>query len=162
MSDLTIFSADSHAPEGDMFSKYVDKDFQFRAPRIEARERAGELEEFYILEGLPPFGLPERDLSSERSRTGAEGAADTSFRGSDPVDRLKDQDVDGVVGEVIHTNNLGFRLFWLTDQPLQRACFRGYNDWLADYCSLDPNRLVGVPLISVYDIENAIAAYAEA
>jgi predicted TIM-barrel fold metal-dependent hydrolase len=160
MSDVKIFSADSHAPEGDMLSKYMDNDFQFRAPRIETRERAGKPQDFYILEGFPPIevpDVPEGERAAARFRARAEGGVNTTFRGWDPVERLKDQDTDRVVGEVIHTNNLGFRLFWLTDASLQRACFRAYNDWLADYCSPDPNRLVGVPLLAVYDIEDAIA-----
>lgn len=156
MSDVKIFSADGHAPEGDMFSQYIDKAFRFRAPRIETRERADKMEDFYILEGLPPIPVPEGDRAAKRLEPGADDV-NTSFRGWDPNERLKDQDVDSVVGEVIHTNNLGFRLFWLTDAALQRACFRAYNDWLAEYCSPDPNRLVGVPLVPVYDINEGIA-----
>src|SRR5207245_1776526 len=72
-----------------------------------------------------------------------------------PAERLKDQDVDGVIGEVLHTT-LAFRLYWMKDGGLQRACFRTYNDWLAEFCSHSPKRLVGVPLISVYDIPEAV------
>ena len=68
------------------------------------------------------------------------------------VSRIKT--LDGVEGEVLHTT-LAFRLFWLGDAKLQQACFRVYNDWLAEYCSHSPKRLVGVPLISLYDIDEA-------
>ena len=156
MSDVKIFSADSHAPEGDMFSEYIDREFQFRAPHIQPLQREGKSDLYYTLEGFPPFALPERGLSADLSGASSKAEINKNFRGWDPVARLNDQDVDGVVGEVIHTNNLGFRLFWLSDQSLQRACFRGYNDWLADYCSQAPKRLVGVPLISVFDLDDAI------
>src|SRR5581483_1467967 len=74
--------------------------------------------------------------------------------GWDPVQRLLDQDVDGVDGEVLYTT-LGFRLFWLSDARLQQACFRVYNDWLAEFCSHSPSRLIGLALISLYDVEDA-------
>ena len=63
-------------------------------------------------------------------------------------------DIDGVEGEILHTT-LGFRLFWVQDPKLQRALFRVYNDWLAEFCSHAPDRLIGVPLISLYDIDEA-------
>ena len=37
-------------------------------------------------------------------------------------------------GEILHTT-LGFRLFWMKDAALQRACFSVYNDWLAEFSS---------------------------
>ena len=39
---------------------------------------------------------------------------------------------------------------------MQEACFRVYNDWLIDYCSADTNRLIGIPAIPVYNIDNGI------
>jgi predicted TIM-barrel fold metal-dependent hydrolase len=64
-------------------------------------------------------------------------------------------DLDGVEADVIYTT-LGFRQFWLTDAALQRACFRVYNDWLAEYCAYAPKRLAGLALISLYDIDEGV------
>ncbi len=64
-------------------------------------------------------------------------------------------DLDGVEAEVIYTT-LGFRQFWFRDAALQQACFRAYNDWLAEYCAYAPKRLAGLALISLYDIEAAV------
>jgi predicted TIM-barrel fold metal-dependent hydrolase len=89
-------------------------------------------------------------------RAAGKGYRDALAGGWDPVERLKDQDYDGVEGEVLYTT-LGFRLFWLEHAGLQRACFRVYNDWLAEFCSHSPHRLVGLALISLYDIEAARA-----
>lgn len=63
--------------------------------------------------------------------------------------------LDGVTAEVLYTT-LGFRQFWLGDAALQRACFRVYNDWLAEYCAYAPKQLAGLALISLYDIEAAV------
>jgi predicted TIM-barrel fold metal-dependent hydrolase len=59
-----------------------------------------------------------------------------------------------VGGEILHTT-LGFRLFWLHDAKLQQECFRVYNEWLSEFCSYAPQRLVGVALMSLYDIDHA-------
>ncbi len=81
-------------------------------------------------------------------RTGYEAVRPSGW---DPVERLKDQDIDGVEAEVLYTS-LGMPLFGLKDPELQRACFRIYNDWLAEFCSHNPKRLLGVPLISLDDV----------
>jgi predicted TIM-barrel fold metal-dependent hydrolase len=162
LSDYRIFSADSHVSEpGDLWVQRIDKDLQFRAPRVERRERNGRLEDLWIYEGFPPHpvgvGLgaaAKQGPGNSDFREQGKGYADALKGGWDPEARLKDMDLDGVEGEVIHTT-LGFRLFWLEDPKLQRACFRVYNDWLAEYCSYAPDRLIGVPLISLTDIDEA-------
>ena len=64
-------------------------------------------------------------------------------------------DVDGVEAEVLYPT-IAFRMFRLTDPGYQRACFRAYNDWMAELCAAAPKRLAGVALISTYDIEGAV------
>ena len=60
--------------------------------------------------------------------------------GWDPVERIKDQEIDGVEAEVLYTT-LGMPLFGLEDAELQRNCFTVYNDWVAEFCSHSPKRL---------------------
>ncbi|HTE83150.1 MAG TPA: amidohydrolase family protein [Dehalococcoidia bacterium] len=162
MADYKIFSADSHVSEpGDLWLQRIDKEFQFRAPRLEQRELNGKMEDVWLYEGFPPHrvgvGLGAAGKTAGVAfREQGKGYADALPGGWDPAERLKDQDIDGVEGEVIHTT-LGFRLFWLQDPKLQRACFRTYNDWLSEYTSYSRQRLVGVPLISLYDVGEAVA-----
>ena len=75
--------------------------------------------------------------------------------GWDPNARIKEMEVDGLSAEVLYPT-LGLHLFAQADAGLQEACFRAYNDWLIDYCSVDRKRLIGIPAISVYNIDNAI------
>ena len=75
--------------------------------------------------------------------------------GWDPKARIKEMEVDGLSAEVLYPT-LMLDLFALDDAGLQEACFRVYNDWLIDYCSVEPNRLVGVPAIPVYNIDVGI------
>ena len=74
---------------------------------------------------------------------------------SDPKARLVDMDTDGVMAEVLYPSvALGY--FGLS-QKFQEAAFPLYNDWLAEYCHYAPKRLFGIPCLSAYDIDGAIA-----
>ena len=74
---------------------------------------------------------------------------------TDPHLRLRDQDTDGVEAEVLFPN-YGMALFGIDDVETQQESFKLYNDWIAGFCKTDPNRLYGVPAVSVYDIEGGI------
>ena len=76
--------------------------------------------------------------------------------GYDPKERIKEMSEDTVSAEVLYPT-LGLRLFGLDDATLQEACFRAYNDWLIEYCSVAPDRLVGLSCISAYYIDHAVA-----
>ncbi|MEE8517981.1 MAG: amidohydrolase family protein [Dehalococcoidia bacterium] len=161
MADYKIFSSDSHVSEPpDLWTERMDKRLLFRAPRVMALQRGDKVEDFLIYEGFPPHpvsvGLAAAAGQGDKAayRESGRGYNGALPGGWDPAARLKDQDIDGVEGEILHTT-LGFRLFWLTDAALQRECFRVYNEWLSEFCSHDKQRLVGVALISLYDIDNA-------
>jgi predicted TIM-barrel fold metal-dependent hydrolase len=75
--------------------------------------------------------------------------------GQDPNERLKEMAADTVSAEILYPT-LALDQFGLDSQEVQEASFRLYNDWLAEYCKVAPNRLVGVPLISMYDSDRAV------
>ncbi len=73
--------------------------------------------------------------------------------GWDPHERVKEMAADGVSGEVLYPS-FAMNLFGLQDAALQEACFRAYNDWILEYCSVAPDRLYGVSCIPTYDIDH--------
>jgi len=75
--------------------------------------------------------------------------------GGDPHARIKEMELDGVSAEVLYPTLL-LGLFALNDAGLQQACFRLYNDWLIEYCSVNRNRLIGIAAISIYDAGHAV------
>ena len=163
MPGRKLFSADSHVSEPpDLWVERIDKEYLFRAPRVEAREKDGRLQEYMIYEGFPPHpvsvGLASAAKEGDKAgyRDGGQGYSAALKGGWDPAARLEDQDVDGVEAEILHAT-LCFRLFWIKDAGLQRACFTVYNDWLAEFSGYAPKRLIGVPCISLYDIDLAVA-----
>lgn len=76
---------------------------------------------------------------------------------ADPALRLADQDLDGVRAEVLYPS-MFFAVFGLPNPAVVAAAFANYNAWLADYCSVDPQRLVAAPLLAMHDPEVALAA----
>src|SRR5712692_6160840 len=60
--------------------------------------------------------------------------------GADGHERLKDMAVDGLAAEVLYPTD-GTQCWRVGDVELEEACIRVYNDWLADFCSVSPQRL---------------------
>ncbi len=116
--------------------------------------------EWFICEGLEPRPASlafaaGKDPSEYSEFQKATNYDDALPGGWEAAPRLQDMALDGVEAEVIYTT-LGFRLFGLLDEPLQRELFRAYNDWLAEMCSYDPKRLLGLALIPLLDVEAGV------
>lgn len=76
--------------------------------------------------------------------------------GWDAHERLKDMAVDGVSAEVLYATK-GNSAWHPDDLELEEACIRVYNDFLIDFCQVSPERLWGLGLISLYNMDHAIA-----
>ena len=153
MARLRVISADSHMMEpAELWTQRLDGKFSDRAPHV-VRTGHGYL---FTAPGVQPFpvaggfglGRGGKELGEHFRNHGYEAARPSGW---DPAERLKDQDLDGIEAEVLYTT-LGMSLFGLADAELQRACFRVYNDWLAEFCAYDRRRLHGVALVSLADI----------
>ncbi len=76
-----------------------------------------------------------------------------------PQQRLREQDVDGIDAEVLFTG-VGGPARWtgIKNDDVYGALVRAYNDWLAeDYCSVAPDRLLGIGVIPQRGIDGAVA-----
>ena len=159
MEDLTIISADSHMIEPPkLWVERLDKKYRDRAPHM-VRDYEGKEGEWFVGGYI---AIPATDMFA----TGIAGAGIPEFFKKsfdaapasvwDPAERLKEQDVDGIKGEVLFTS-FGLYLYALDDAEFRRACFRVYNDYVAEYSSHDRNRLVGVGMVDIEDIPAAVA-----
>jgi len=68
----------------------------------------------------------------------------------DPQLFVKESQEDGVAGSVIYPTE-GLVLFSVPDSALCSACMRAYNDYIAEFCGADPQRLKGIAMINVDD-----------
>ena len=73
--------------------------------------------------------------------------------------RLKKMDEYGIYAEILYPNVAGFgagRYLALGDSGLMLACVEAYNNWLTDWSSADPKRLVAQMALPFWDIEASI------
>ena len=159
MDDLTIISADSHVVEPPkLWVERLDKKYRDRAPHTVIGYDGREGEWFVggskAVPALEMFGTGVAGADMPEFLKKTFDAAPASVW--DPAERLKEQDVDGVKSEVLFTS-YGLLLYALDDAEFRRACFRVYNDYVAEYCSHDRNRLVGVGMVDIEDIPAAVA-----
>jgi predicted TIM-barrel fold metal-dependent hydrolase len=78
----------------------------------------------------------------------------------DAAARLGYMDSVGVWAELVYPNVGGFgnaAFLALKDDDLRLACVRAYNDWLADWCSADDRRLLGVCALPFWDVAASVA-----
>ena len=73
---------------------------------------------------------------------------------TDPDLRLRDQDLDGVQGEVLY-GILG-ATGRLNDPEAATEVIRIYNQWLADFCDTHPERFAGIACVPGYNTTSAI------
>ena len=75
--------------------------------------------------------------------------------GFDPHKRIPDMDADGIDAAFLYPS-LGLFSGAIHDPQLAAAVCRAYNRWLADYCKPYPDRLFGVAMLPMQEVELAI------
>ncbi len=155
----TVLSADSHVVEPlTLWTERCDARFRDRVPRL-VREVDGRRGNFVVCEDALPIPLEafcSAGLSPEElAEAFAAGSPAVRRGGFDPAARLADMAADGIAAEVLYPS-VALQAFRVRDAALQRACFRVYNDWLAELCAAAPERLVGVALISLLDVAEGV------
>jgi predicted TIM-barrel fold metal-dependent hydrolase len=157
MANARIISADSHVSEPpNLWLERMEQKYRDRAPRI---ERYGD-SDCFIYEGQmapQPIGLGVMAGRKPEEFKAMGVTMDEVRRGGwDPQARIEDQKIDGLDAEVVYPT-LGMGLYTMPDPDLKAASFRAYNDWLADYCNVAPDRIVGCALIPADDVGAAVA-----
>ena len=153
-----LISSDSHITEPpDLWTQRLEPTFRDRAPHYVHDDKRGGL--FFVVEDQLPQQVNVNIAAGKRPEDYAEffrlGLESGRPGGWDPAARLVDMDADGIEAAVLYTSQ-GMSLFKIGDGDYQAACFRAYNDWMAEYCSHAPSRLAGIALISLYDIPSAV------
>ncbi len=82
-------------------------------------------------------------------------ASKASRRLTDPYQRVKDQDRDGVDAEVLY--GLLVIANFMNDAEATPELYRIYNEWLAQFCGVFPDRLIGLATLTTVDVDAAIA-----
>ena len=177
MSDFKLISADSHVNEPPEAWARVQKQYGERAPRVVKDPPGVPKGTWLLIDGLPPVGLShyskglvvgknhgisevEQEKHFETIRFNENFRYEDYPGGWEPAARLRDQDIDGVAAEILFSSAVR-QLYSIADEPFQRAIFRSYNAWLQEFCSHNPERLIGLAILSILDIEHAVADIGE-
>ncbi|HEV8583977.1 MAG TPA: amidohydrolase family protein [Methylomirabilota bacterium] len=155
---MLILSSDSHVFEPpDLWAKRIDAAFRDRAPRLVRIDGADQIviEKDQVLSGIGLISNAGARFEAPETISGRARFEDVHRGGWDPEQHLADMRLDGVAGEVLYPSQ-GLFYFRVADSALQAAIFRAYNDWLAEFCSVDPARLKGIAMISMDDVPAAI------
>ena len=161
-----ILDSDMHVFEPhDLYLKYMNPRWGERIPRGEPRTRHGQIK-FTFADGKPirPSGTqalgataPNKNLNES-----APGEAEVAHRyakplagGYDALSQLDAMDKEGLDIAVL------FRTFPLHCDDSLEADYandlcRAWNDWMADFCKADPQRLRPSALITLHDVDLAV------
>ena len=157
MSNYAALSSDSHIIEpADLWEKRIGSKFKDRAPRI---VHEGGYDQWYC-DGVA-FGNVGANQQAgvrfeEPEKLDRKGVMETvPLGGVDPHAHVKDMDLDGVTGGVLYPSQ-GLTLWQVPDGDLLSAVFRGYNDYLAEFCSPYPNRLKGIAMVNVDSVADGV------
>lgn len=153
-----MVSSDSHIVEPpDLWSGRMPAHLGDRAPRVVAEDDG----EWWYVDN-------RRTMSHLGIQTGArfEGDPDALETSAtfdrvrpaayDPVAYVAENEADGVWGSVIYPSQ-GLVLFSVPSTEVVTASMRAYNDWIAEFCAAVPDRLKGLAMVNVDDVDDAVA-----
>lgn len=147
----SIIDADAHVnPPPTFWKDYLPAHLRDLAPRIESGDDA----DYVVFEGT------RKKFSVMSAQAGKKGEdyklfgrqSDTRAGGWEANARLKDMDQDGMDAAVIY----GGGPLGTSNVELYLASYEAYNRWIADFCSHDPDRLVGIAYLPTHDITFAV------
>ena len=156
-----ILDSDMHIMEPpDLWERYLEPEFRPQAPRGVTSENVRDLRMQHPDGRL--WGLPDVHAGNVtqghnfKKNQGIYG--DHAARGWAPEVQLEAMDVEGIDVAVLYpTRGLQALSEGDMEPRFAAALARAYNNWLHDFCSADPARLLGAGMISPFDVDEAVA-----
>jgi len=157
--EYRIIDADSHVNEpGDVWEPRVPASMRAKVPKwVDLPDgKVG----WSVNEGqrVMPIAL-QTAAGLQVTEYDASGVAKEKIRKGnyEPHARLLDMDLDMVQAQVIYPGVAltGAHTF-SNDRDLQLACVRAYNDWLHEFSSVAPDRLIGLPIMPTTGVEDLV------
>jgi predicted TIM-barrel fold metal-dependent hydrolase len=172
MPDFKLISADGHVNEPPMAWERVQKEYGDRAPKV-VKDPPGVVPGTWLItDGLVPVGVshfstglvlgkPEGVSQADMDKVAKRAEFNEKWdwqdypAGWEPTARLEAQDRDGIEAEMLFPSPGRF-FYGLTDGPFQHAIHRSYNLWLHEFSSAYSQRLNGIALLGVLDVEQTV------
>jgi predicted TIM-barrel fold metal-dependent hydrolase len=154
-----VIDADAHVnPPPVFWDEYLPSKFRGRGPQIEVGS-ASEGHDWVVFEGArKPLSVLASVAGQGSNHKILGRLAELDVGGYEPRRRLNDMETDGVDTAVL----FGGGPLGSADNELFLESFQAYNRWLADFCSYDKKRLVGIGYIPMQDVDQSIAMLEDA
>ena len=157
MANYRILSSDNHVVEPpDLWTDRVQPKFKDRSPQM-VRQDDGD---WWICDEQRVMGASigtqaGRRFDEPEKMVTADFFENVPRGGYIPEDHVKDLDADGVEVSVLYPS-IGLLLYRVENSELLTDVFRAYNDWLAEFCRPFPDRLKGIAMVNVDDVQVGI------
>ena len=166
MRNGLCISADSHLVESAEFFLPLQKRHGEKAPKMVTVDPAHgpqlDLGNGKLGIGLSGFFMANVDFTTPEARELRRKGYGLARPGCyDVTERIKDQEIDGIDGEVLYPSVL-FNVYQIEDLAIVKDTFALYNDWAAEYASQAPGRLFPLACVQLRDLDEAIAEMARA
>jgi predicted TIM-barrel fold metal-dependent hydrolase len=159
-AEIPIIDCDSHISEPpDLWTSRLPAKWVDEAPKVVWDDRRQEprwLVGRHKLSGVAAFAMagwsdfpPSHPPSLDEADPGSWNA----------TDRLQRLDEYGIAAQILYPNLLAFymHVFMELDSELALACVRAYNDFLVEFASADPSRLIPLMFLPLWDIDASVA-----
>jgi predicted TIM-barrel fold metal-dependent hydrolase len=151
--DYRPISCDDHLDlqylPADLWTSRLPQSLRERAPHVEQRDgRSVWVCENDVWGGWAGTPRPSTGPKAAFNAFDRGGANEFERRPAVAELRLQDMDRDGVQAHVMFgpVTSMG-----IADPVLRTACVQAYNDWLGEFCSIAPDRLLGVAILPPED-----------
>ena len=152
-SGFKVMDSDLHIIEpGDLWDRYMDSEYRGRVRTHQPEEWIGDLRVI----------IDDKSMPNNLDFTHIKPTHNQRFRyykdkGWGPDAQIEAMDQEGIDAAVLFpSRGLFAQAIQGMDPGLGAAIARAYNNWLYDFCSHNPQRLLGAAMISPFDVENAI------
>jgi predicted TIM-barrel fold metal-dependent hydrolase len=155
-----VVDADGHVCEPpDLWEANLPAAMRDRGPRVRWSDEAG-TQQLLVEDrvGIPMglAGLGNGGIKNNENFANAMRYEDANPAGFHPGERLAVLDEEGIDIAVLYCG-LGQGLGGIQDPALAVACHQVWNDWMAEWCSAAPERLVGSAVLPAQDPDAAAA-----
>jgi predicted TIM-barrel fold metal-dependent hydrolase len=159
--DAKVISVDDHVIEhGRVFTDRLPSKYKDEMPRI---VKLPDGNDTWLYEGRQSGNFALNAVAGKHPREfGMDPRSYSDMRVGcyDPVERVKDMDIEGVWAQLPFPNFGGFAgstFFAAKDRELANLCVTAYNDFMIDvWCGAAPDRFIPLVMVPFWDIEASV------
>ena len=166
--EFEVFDSDSHVVEpGELWEKYLEPEYRTLGKHALWREE-GRFDSYLKVNGrvFRDSGnpnIPRHAIWKPGMTWDSVGDLDPDIRHPmsegawDPRARLRDMDAMGIDQTFVYPTWFAEGFHLVEDPDVAYALARAYNDWVADFCRADPDRLFAAAMVPLGNMDFALA-----